>query len=155
MFARKRFKKREVSVITKEDSSTKEIAEDKPAGPILKIVKGGKPLEQTQSIHLESDNETLNFLYLLNESILKYPNNVENLASKILPELLKVYDANASTLWMLDEESKNLSCYFSTGDSGQPLKGEKIQLGKGIIGEALERKICLTYTKNQLTQNFP
>src|SRR6187549_466923 len=60
--------------------------------------------------------------------------DLEALLPRVLQETVEALEAEAGSLWLLDESSQELTCQVATGPASSQLRGLAIPLGAGLIG---------------------
>jgi HD-GYP domain-containing protein (c-di-GMP phosphodiesterase class II) len=67
----------------------------------------------------------------------------EVLVPLILEEVNKAIDAEAQSLWMLNEETGLIGCHYATGAGGEAIKKVTVPLGRGIVGASVENQTAI------------
>ncbi len=83
---------------------------------------------------------------LLLEQISRYLQqtlDLEVLIPRIFSEVNKAIDAEAQSIWLVDEAAQNIVCRFATGPGTQLIKQVTVPIGQGIVGTCVEKQESL------------
>jgi HD-GYP domain-containing protein (c-di-GMP phosphodiesterase class II) len=69
--------------------------------------------------------------------------DTEVLIPLILEEVNKAIEAEAQSLWLLNNETGLIVCTYATGPGGEAIKKVTVPLGKGIVGSSVERQTAI------------
>ena len=66
--------------------------------------------------------------------------DLDQLLPLVFDKLLTNLDAEAGSLWLLDETKQSLVCHIARGPARERIEGGKLKLGVGIVGSAVQTK---------------
>ena len=69
--------------------------------------------------------------------------DLEVLIPRIFSEVNKAIDAEAQSIWLVDEAAQNIVCRFATGPGTELIKQVTVPIGKGIVGSCVEKQESL------------
>jgi HD-GYP domain-containing protein (c-di-GMP phosphodiesterase class II) len=94
---------------------------------------------------LREKNERIKSLSILTETstLIGSTLNLQKLLSVIMEKLKEVMQAEASSIFQIDEKTKELYFVVATGEKGEEAKEIRIPWGKGIVGWTAEKGVTL------------
>jgi HD-GYP domain-containing protein (c-di-GMP phosphodiesterase class II) len=72
----------------------------------------------------------------------------------VLEEVNKAIEAEAQSLWLLNEETHLIVCHYATGPGGEAIKKVNVPVGKGIVGASIERQEAIIINDIQKDARF-
>ncbi|OQX55729.1 MAG: hypothetical protein B5M53_03970 [Candidatus Cloacimonas sp. 4484_209] len=86
-------------------------------------------------------NERIEELSILTDTITLISStlNLKELLKIIMERLKEVLHAEASSIFQIDEEAKELYCFVATGEKGKETEEIRVPWGKGIVGWVAEK----------------
>ena len=84
------------------------------------------------SISPDQYHALLDISHTVNSSL-----DIQEILDLVLSELATVVEANASSIWLLDDEKQRLNVAAATGEKSEEIKEIVLEIGEGIVGSVV------------------
>ncbi|MBT3979779.1 MAG: GAF domain-containing protein [Bacteriovoracaceae bacterium] len=136
MALKKRFQKKEVDLKSVEEKEVPKEFVSKKAHLKLLSSHGGRGLEEELKATGDSSNiqKSLNFYHRINDLFQDESLGLSQIIEGMLCMVVDTLSAEGGSLWIMEENQKELICKFATGPGKKDILKSSVPTGKGIIG---------------------
>ena len=110
-------------------------------------------MSEESSADLQKQVKRLSLLYESSQLFVSTL-DLDELLPLVFDKLLANLDAEAGSLWLLDETKQSLVCHIARGPARKRIEGGKLKLGVGIVGTVVQSKEAQIVEDTQSDPNF-